>query len=267
MEQFITFKHTEDSFEYFFNANHIFLLFSSLILIIFFTMYYERRNKKAQYIFVCFATLILIALEAARIVWRYNYLKYHVGDLSFVSVTGLDFFTLALWISIPILLVGILTMRKRDYIFGLSFVFAVGALASIMTLIYPTGLNAHFPFYHAYNLIWLFERIILCMLGFILAISRWIPARDFLDLWGGILSLVFFGAVAIGLNFAFGWDSNLLYVVSCPAFEEVGVFLPFPVHYLLLGSFLFVFQLIMYLPFRLFENYRNKMIMKGKYHD
>ena len=266
MDTFITFKHSEETFEYFYNANHFFLLFSSLILIIFYTMYYERKSKKSQRVFIGISTFILIALEASRIVWRYYYLQYHGGDLSFLNVVQLDFFTLALWISIPLLIVGLLTMGKRDYIFGLSFVFAVGALASIITLVYPTGLNCNFPFYHSYNLTWLLERIILCTLGFILAISRWIDARDFLAHWGGILSLIFFGAVAIAINYGFGWDINLFYVVSCPPFEELGVVLPFPVHFLLLGAFLFVFQFIMYLPFRLFENYRNRLIIKGKYH-
>ena len=267
MNSFITFQNSGNEYKYFFNLNHVFLLLGSMIIVIFFTLYYERQSRTAQRIFVGIITLLLVLLEAARIYWRYKYLEYNGGDLSFLNVTALDSFTLSLWLSVPLLFIGVIIMGKRDYAFGLSFIFAVGSLASIITTIYPVGLNENFSFYHCYNLIWLMEHAFLCMLGFILAISRWVAARDFLDLWGGVLSLVFFGAVCIGLNYAFGWDCNLFYVKSCPIFESLGISLPFPVHFLLLGAFLFVFQIIIYLPFRIFESWRNKAIINGTYHN
>lgn len=267
MSDFITFQNSGNEYGYFFNWNHAFLLLGSMILVIFFTLYYERQSRTAQRIFVGIITFILVALEVARIYWRYRYLEYNGQYLSFLSVTGLDFFTLSLWLSIPLLIIGVIVIGKRDYAFGLSFIFAVGSLASVVTTIYPVGLNTNFSVVHCYNLIWFLEHSFLCMLGFILAISRWVAARDFLDLWGGVLSLLFFGGVCIGLNYLFGWENNLFYVASCPLFESLGIYLPFPVHFILLGAFLFVFQIIIYLPFRLFENWRNKAIVNGTYHN
>lgn len=266
MNEFISLENTGAEYSFFFNASHMFIIFSSLILIIFFMVYYERQSRKSQRVFVGVVTGLLFALEVARIYWRYLYLSRNGGDLSFVSITGLDFFTLSLWISIPLLVVGVFIMGKRDYVFGLNFIFSVGSLASVITLIYPVGMNSNFPFYHCYNLIWLLQRTFLCMMGFTLAVSKWISAREFLDLWAGILSLGFFGGICIFLNVIFGWSGNLFYVASCPIFEELGIYLPFPIHFLLLGAFLIMFQLILFLPFRLFERTRSKLIEQGKYH-
>ena len=267
MNDFISLENTGENYSFFFNSSHMFIIFSSLLLIAFFMVYYERQSRKSQRIFVGITTALLVLLEGARIYWRYLYLSKNGESLSFLSITGLDFFTLSLWISIPLLIVGVIIMGKRDYAFGLNFIFSVGSLAAVITLIYPVGLNSNFPFYHCYNLIWLLERTFLCMLGFILAVSKWISAREFLDLWAGILSLGFFGGVCVFLNVIVGWKNNLFYVARCPIFEELSIYLPFPIHFLLLGAFLIMFQLILFLPFRLFERRRNKLIEQGKYHN
>lgn len=266
MDWFYTFENGEEQISYFNNVNHYIMLFLALVVIIFFTMYYERKSRKRQRIFVGFLTFLLIALEGARLCWRYLYLRYNSLPVNFLSVTGLDFFTLCLYISFPLLIAAVVTMGKKDYTFGLSFIFAMGALSAIITLIYPVNLNAYQELYHAYNLIYLLERTALITAGFILAISRNISATEFLDLWGGLLSIATFGGVAMFLSWILGWSKNLFYMASCPIFESAGVSLPFPLHIIMLGIFLFLFQLIMYLPFRLYEVWRNNAIMAGRYH-
>ena len=266
MNWFYTFENSEEQISYFNNINHYIMLFAALILIIFFTMYYERKSRKRQRIFVGFLTFFLIAMEAARLYWRYNYLQHHSMEISILSVTGLDFFTLCMYISIPLLITAVVSMGKKDYTFGLSFIFAMGALSGIITLIYPVGMHTYGELYHAYNLIYLFERTTLVTAGFILAISRNISATEFLDLWGGLLSIAAFGGFAMLLSWVFGWNNNIFYMASCPIFESAGVSLPFPLHIVMLGIFLFLFQLIMYAPFRIYEVWRNKAIMSGKYH-
>ena len=266
MNWFYTFEDGEEKINFFNNLNHYIMLFVSLIVIIFFTMYYERKSRKKQRIFVGFLTFFLICLEAARLYWRYLYLDYNSLPINFLSVTGIDFFQLCMYISIPLLIAAVVTMGKKDYTFGLSFIFAMGALSGIITLIYPINLNIYQELYHAYNLIYVFERTTLITAGFILAISRNIAATEFLDLWGGLLSIATFGGVAMLLSWLLGWSKNLFYMASCPIFESAGVSLPFPLHIVMMGVFLFIFQLIMYLPFRLYEVWRNKAIMAGKYH-
>lgn len=251
---------------YFLSGNHFFMLFVALILSIFFTMYYERRSKKAQTIFVGIVTGLLILLEVGRLIYKYLFLQKNGLEINFISLTRPDFFQLCFYISLPLLILAVVIMRRKDYVFGLSFIFAMGALSGIITLIYPINVNIYGDFYNIYNLIYLLERTGLITLGFILAISRFIAARDFLDLWGGVLSIVTFGAVALALSLILGWGRNLFYMQSCPIFEEAGVFIPFPLHLLVLGAFLFLCQIVLYAPFRIYENWRNKAIQEGRYH-
>lgn len=266
MDSFYSFDITGEPKNYFYSGNHFFMLLVSLVLIIFFTMLYERKSRRRQRIFVGVVTALLFLLEIARLCWRYYFLKANSMEITFISLTGIDFFQLCLYISLPLLILAVVCMKKKDYTFGLSFIFAMGALSGIISLIYPVGVNVYHEFYHAYNLIYMLERIGLITCGFILAISRNISATEFLDLWGGLLSIATFGAFAVGLNFILGWENNLFYVSSCLIFEELGVYLPFPLHLIMLGIFLFLFQLVMYLPFRLYEKWRNKAIMEGRYH-
>lgn len=249
---FWSYENSETQVSYMFNENHILLLMIALVIIIFFSMYVSRQKLKFQKIFIFVSTILLIGLEIVRIVWRYNYLKYNGQSLDFFNVVQMDFFTLALWISIPLLLLGVFLKKKNSSnIFGLSFVFSISMLAGIISLVYPVGVNTNFEFYHVYNLVFVLLRSILIMLGFSLAFCHWISVGEFLDLYRGIFSLISFGIVCMIVGILAGVENNIMYISYCPLFESLGIYLSFPFQYLMLGVFLFIIQIILYLPFRL----------------
>ncbi len=259
MNKFISFENSETQFSYFFNKNHFLLLLISLVIVIFFSMYFARQKTKVQKIFVFFIGFLLITIEGLRIFWRYRYLEYNNLDLSFLNVVNLDFFTLSLWISIPLIIVGsFLKTKKNHNIFGLNFVFNITMLAGIITMIYPEGINHNFDFYHCYNLAFTLIRSFSIMLGLFFAFAKWISVSEFLDLWKSILSLIVFGVFCIALAFLLGKDFNLFYVNYCPIFESLGIYISFPWHILILGTFLFVFQVLLYLPFRIHQKLKYK---------
>lgn len=259
MEKFISFENSDTSYSYFFTKNHFLLLLISLVIIIFFSMYFARQKTKVQKIFVFLIGLILAAIEGLRIFWRYKYLEFNNSDLSFLNVVNLDFFTLALWISIPLIFIGsFIKTKKKENVFGLNFVFNITMLAGIITLIYPEGINHNFDFYHCYNLAFTLVRSLSIMLGLFFAFAKWIFVAEFLDLWKSILSLIIFGVFCVGLAYILGRETNLFYINYCPIFESLGIYVSFPWHILILGVFLFVFQVLLYLPFRIHRRIKNR---------
>ena len=126
MNKFTSYEHSATTFDYFFNKNHFLILLISLVVIIFFSMYAQRQRTKFQKGFVVIVGLIIVILEALRIYWRYGYLNYHNQSLDFLNVVGFDFFTLALWISIPLIFLGAAIKKKQLHnVFGLNFVFSI----------------------------------------------------------------------------------------------------------------------------------------------
>lgn len=261
MEKFISFVNAEDKINYLFNKNHYLLLLCSLFIIIFFSMYISRQRHKVQKISTIIVCFLLIILEGLRIFWRYKYLQANNESLDFLNITNLDFFTTSLWLSIPIILIASLKKKKgKPASKMLNFVFGVATLFSIITLIYPININNNFEFWHCYNLIYLLTRSLICMLGFMFAFSKWISVSNFLDMWKSLFSLLFLGAACFICAYFLAPQTNLFFVNSFPLFDSIGIHLPFPLHILMLGAFLFIFQVIMHLPFLIRQHIKNKHI-------
>lgn len=258
MNKFFSFENVDNKIDYFFNKNHYLLLLISLIVIIFFSMYISRQKHKFQKISVFIIGLLLLIIEGIRIFWRYKYLQTNKLDMSFTNVVDLSFFTLSLWISIPLIFVASIKKQKKKTVRGLDFIFAVSALIAIINLIYPQGINANFEFYHFYNLAFALSRSLIIMLGLTFAFTKWISVTNFLDHWKGLLHLFVFALICLCVGFSLGTPNNLFYIESCPLFDSLGIHLPFPWHLVMLVCFFFVFQILFYIPFRLHKFYKNK---------
>ena len=257
-EVFWSYENNTNITNYFFNKNHLAIILISLVIIIFFSMYASRQGLGFQKKFVFFSTLILLVLEALRIFWQYKYLIYNGEAVNFLSVTRLDFFTLTLWISIPILLIDSMVVGKRRNMFGLNFVFFITNLFAIISLIYPIGLDANFEFYQFINLDFVLIRSLLIMISFTIILSKWATVDKFLDLYKGLISLVICGIVCTVICIILRDNSNLFYISYCPVFEELGISLSFPFNYLAMGMFLFLFQILLCLPFVVSEKIRQR---------
>lgn len=259
MNSFITIENTNNNIEYFFTKQHFIILLISLVIIVFFSMYATRQRFKFQKIFVIISAILLFLLEAGRIIWRYFYLQNNNQSLSFLSVTDLSFYTLSLYISLPLILISTLTKKdKKHKTFGLAFVFSISSIVAITNLIYPTFFNTNFDFYHIYNLFSVLTRAITIMLGFFFILSKWIGTNRFLDLWKWFLSLVFFGVVCVIVYFVLGQPNNLFYLEYVPLFESLGIYLNFPLQFILIGIFIFALQFLFFIPFYVYKKVKNK---------
>lgn len=251
---FWSYENSQREINYFFNKNHIFIILISLVIIVFFSMYISRQRLGVQRGFIFVSTLILLALELLRIFWNYKYLEFNGEAINFVSVTNLDFFTLTLWISIPILLISSITIGKNGRTFGLSFVFSITTLFGIISLIYPLGLNSNFEFYQFINLDFILIRSLIIMLGFTVVLSQWISVGKFLDYYRCLISLVLCGIICLVVCLILRDNTNLFYISYCPIFETLGLSVSFPYHYIIMGLFIFLFQILLYLPFQIYTS-------------
>ena len=222
-------------------------------------MYASRQHTGFKRVFTMITTILIILLEAGRIVWRYFYLQNNGESLSFVNVTNLDFFTLSCWISIPLIFIAcIVKKRNKGNIRGLAFVFFVSSIIGVVNLIYPTFLNGNFDFYHLYNLSSVLIRSFIIMLGFFFVLSRWIVVNRFLNLWKSFFSLVFFGLLCMGLYVLLGTPENLFYLEYVPLFESLGIYLVFPFQFILICIFIFALQFLFFIPFYTHEKKKNQ---------
>lgn len=244
---------------YMFTTNQYVLLLIGLVIVVFFSLYFVRKKFSYQRIFVLVVSIFLIIFETLRIVWRYLYLKNNFEELSLVNIVDLNFSTICVWLTILISLFAFFQKKYQNKnVFGLSFVFNIATLICFFSLVYPIGLNDNFEFYHCYNLLFTLTRTLVILLGVSFACSGWISVDKFLDEWGGFLSLLFFGVVCFSLGKFLGDSSNLLYVNYLPLFEDVGMNFDSPFHYIILGVFFFIFQTIIYTPFRIHNYLKNK---------
>lgn len=244
---------------YMFTTNQYVLLLFGLVIVVFFSMYFVRKKFAYQKIFVLVIIIFLILFEIFRIVWRYLYLQHNLANLSFNNIVDLNFSTICIWLTIIISLFAFFQKKNiTKKSFGSSFVFNVASLVCFISMVYPIGLNSNFEFYHCYNLLFTLTRTLVILLGVSFACSGWISVGKFLDEWSAILSILFFGTLCFIVGKIFGDALNLLYVNYLPLFEDVGMSFPSPIHYLLIGLFFFIFQLIIYSPFRLYNYLKYK---------
>jgi len=259
VDKFISFNIASDKIDYMFNKNHYLLLLCSLIIIIFFSMYISRQKHKVQKAFSIFTGFMLLILEGLRIYWRYKFLEANNQSLDFFNVVKLDFFVISLWISIPLILFFSITKRKgKPSSKLLNFVFSVAGMFAIISLIYPININTNFEFWHCYNLIYALTRSLICMIALMFIFAKWISVSNFLDIWKSFFSLVVLGIVCFAVAYFVVPKSNLFFINEFPLFDNIGIHLPFPWHIVMLGAFLFIFQVILHLPFLIKQHFKNK---------
>lgn len=219
-----------------------------------------RKRFSSQRIFILVITVFLIIFEVSRIVWRYFYLKHNAMDSSFVEITDLNFSTLAVWLTILISLITFFYKKTENKkVPFLHFIYSVASLICFISLIYPTSLNSNFEFYHCVNLSFALSLSLVILLGVSLACSGWLNVTKLSDSWNGIVSLLAFGTICLILGKTLGGSSNLLFSDYFPLFNNIGMNVPCPFHYVILGLFMFIFQQIIYTPFKIYNHYKRKI--------
>lgn len=244
--------------DYFLSKNYYATLLVCLVLIIFLTMFISRKSFKTQKIFLIIATTLLVAFEGLRIFWRYNFLVANNLEITFFNLTNLDITTLAIWITVPILLFNIFARKEYEgKSFLMHFIFSVANLLCIISLIYPLNINTNGAFYEFYNLVYGLERSIVISVAFISMIANWIDVEEYNSLGHALLSTIILAVLCVGIKYISGVPENIFFTNQFLPFEEMGVFLSPPWHFILMWVFAFLLEtMVLYLPSRLIKKAR-----------
>ena len=105
---------------------------------------------------------------------------------------------------------------------------------------------------------YILTRSLLITLGLTFAFAKWISVFNFLDLWKSIFSIAFLFVACYILYAVLTPDGNLFYMSFFPPFDSLGIHLAFPWHLLLMFAFIFVFQIVIYLPFFIYKSHKLK---------
>lgn len=251
--------------DWIFNWKHLIIAFCVMAFVIFFSMYYYRKSKTHQKVFLILSGVFLLLLEIGRIVWNALYLKSISTKLTFWNVTDLNLFNLSVWFSIIILfLVCAIGYKRRFSQLMLNYIFTITAVVAIIDIIYPIGLNERLNIYHFYNLQFLISRAIIVLVALFIGSSDWLD-NSLDDVWMAILSLVFMIGIGVGIYYLSGKIVDVIYIRECPWLTMSGINVKPPYHMFIVALFFFGMQVLMYLPFDIYRKIRYKNWKPNKF--
>jgi len=238
--------------EFFFNLNHLVLIFIIVAAILALYFGLHSKTKKARKNTLLALGLTFLALEAGRVAWLAANQAYAGLPLDFDFWVSIYPFSYCGTMSLTAGFTLIITALKKD---SRSFVmqifynilFGLGLLGGLITFSAPGIFDPQFPLLHfrnfqtfAVHLLLIFAPLYLIKIGKLEVRlgNVWMAAAGFL----GTASILMTASQITGTNR--GWT---LYVEEM--IEYVGVYIPFPWH--LLGIFLALFMvpLILYIIF------------------
>lgn len=245
--------------KYSFTWNHLIIFFSVMAFVIFFSMYYCRKEEKRQKIFLILAGVFLLLIEVARLVWNQTMLKGKGVELTFWNVASLDLFHVALWVSIIAIFLALAIGHTKGFSqFLLNFIFSVTCVIAIIDIIWPAGLdNSPYYIYHFTNLEYLVSRAVIILVAMFMGCTEWLE-NSIDDMWMAIISLIFIFAIGAGIYFLSTKTVDIIYITGCPWIEMTGLTITSPWHLLVVALFFFGMQIMMYVPFDIYRKVHKK---------
>lgn len=262
LERFWGFSEDINPVKYSFTWRHLILFFSVMAFVVFFSMYYFRKNEKRQKVFLIIACICLIILEIVRMVWNQIKLKGVGRQLTFWNIADLDLYRVTLWIGVVFALLAIIIGYKKAISqFMLNFIFSVTAVVAIIDILYPVFLdNSHYFMYHFTNLEYVISRAVVIMLAMFVGATDWL-ANSIDDMWMAIVSLIVVFGVGTGVYFLSNKAIDVIYITGCPWIEMTGISIASPWHLCVVALFFFALQIMMYLPFDIYRKVHGKEII------
>jgi len=242
----------EHEISFFFNLNHLVLIF--IIVAVLLALYFglHSKTKRARKYTLLALGLTFFALEIGRLVWLAGYRRYAGFPVDF------DF-----WVyTVPFSYCGVMSFtagiallgtffKKNKRTLGIQIVynvlFGLGMLGGLLTFSAPGIFDPGFPLLHfrnfqtlAVHVLLIFAPLYLIKIGYleIRLGNIWMAIAGFL----GTASILMTASQMSGTNR--GWT---LYVEEMV--EYAGVYIPFPWHLLVIFLALFMVPLVLYIIF------------------
>ncbi len=248
--------------KYSFTWKHLIIFFAVLAFVVFFSMYYFRKEEKRQKLFLILSAIFLFAIEITRLIWNQIMLKARGLETTFWNIVDLDLFHLTVWVSIFGILFAVAIGYKKGFAqFLLNFVFTIACVVAIIDIIWPVALDES-PYYicHFTNLEYIISRAVVILVAIFIGATDWL-ANSIDDIWMAIISLIVVFALGVGIYFLSGKSIDIIYITSCPWIEMTGIHISSPWHLLIVALFFFGMQIMMYLPFDIYRKVHKKEIV------
>jgi len=248
--------------DYSFTWKHLIVFFSVMAFVVFFSMYYSRKEEKRQKIFLILAGVFMLIIEIARMVWNQAALKGKGDVINFWTIVDFDLFHVCVWVSIIAIFLSLAIGYKRGFAqFMLNFIFSVACVVAIIDIIWPVGLDkSPYLIYHYTNLEYIVSRALVILVSIFIGSTDWL-ANSIDDMWMAIISLIVIFGIGAGLYFLSDKVVDIIYITGCPWIEMTGLSIASPWHLLVVALFFFGMQIMMYIPFDIYRKVHHKEIV------
>ena len=262
MNKFWGYREVISPVKYSFTWKHLIIFFAVMAFVVFFSMYYCRKEEKRQKIFLILAGVFMLLIEIARLVWNQSMLKGKGIPVTFWNIVNLDLFHVALWFSIIGIFVALAIGHQRGFAqFLLNFIFSVTCVVAIIDILVPAGLdNSPYLIYHFTNLEYIVARAVVILVSMFMGATEWL-ANSIDDMWMAIISLIVIFAIGAGVYFLSDKVVDIIYITGCPWIDATGLAISSPWHLLVVALFFFGMQIMMYIPFDIYRKVHGKEIV------
>lgn len=243
--------------DWFFNVNHLFLLFWVIGFIVVGCFLFHAKSEKGKKITKLILAGILFVLEVGRIIYKFLLHIHNNGSASgFNWWWNISFQMCAImtWTTILTLVLSAFLKRENKFLqFLYNILFGCAMLGGILTFCYPDCMSSDRGFLHFLNIQTVTVHALLIFVPIYL-----IKIKEFkveiINIWKVLAGYVFVGCVAMfaslvsGNNFAF-----------CLNFDLFDLGIPFPWHLPIVMLLLFVVDALLYGGFEIVRLIRNKI--------
>lgn len=231
MNYFFGFENTlSHNIDYFFNTNHLFLIFVVASIVLGCTFLFNGKIQKEKSIKATkiFFAILLFVLEVGRTI--YKYLKHlngggTAGNFNWWWNISFQMCAIMCWTTIITLILSVVLKKENKFLQMLyNILFGCALLGGVLTFLYPDCMSENYPFLHFINIQTVLVHALLIFVPIYLIRTKDFRV-DIKNIWKVTVGYVFIGCVAMTASLISG--NNFAYSLK---FGLIDLGLPFPWH-------------------------------------
>ena len=243
--------YSEERVDFFFNLSHLLLLtvISSVIFIS--ILFLKRLGQREQNRVLLACAVLLIVLELSRIgynMFMHLYFNNSLAGFDWWQAISFQMCAMMVWFTAfsQFLLLSEKAEKLKDFCCNLMFGGAM--VGASMSFLVPALIHTNRPILHFLNMQTIMTHALLIFVPAYLAATKRFQIR-FKNTGKVMLGLLFTAAIAMTASQISG--NNFMFMKSFSFLENLGLFLPFPLHIPLMAAGFYLFVAALYLPFEI----------------
>jgi len=219
-----------------FTINHLYLIAFVIVLILVLYFLLPTKSEKAMRITFLVIGLVIAILEILRIVWAYGYftaLNAPTDSAFWWWTISFQICAISAW-STVVTMIGSFFAKKENRVLQFMYPVLLGMslVGAALSFIYPDMIEEMKPFFHFRNLQTVVTHTLLIFSPiYLIKTKRYVVKMS--DLWK--VAFGWFTAICISMSASLISGQCFGFALRCSLMEDVGLFIPFPFHLILLG--------------------------------